>query len=222
MKACRYVSLVAGVGCVLVASVALGDRTLSGHMIQHLLLLDVAPLLLLGGAPVMLALRTLPRAGRRRLARVLVRARPFTQPAVCLAVLAVVVIGTHVPAVYDTVVRHPLLHGAEHLLYVATGLMMWWPLHDGDPSPRHRLGGLGRLIYALAAMLPIDLVGAYLNRAPNHVYSVHYSISDQQHAGAIMWVGGSVIMVAAALWGATSALLAEERRQQIRERRALT
>jgi putative membrane protein len=219
VSAWRYLSLLAGTCCVLLAAGVVSDRTLSGHMVQHLLLIDVAPLLLLGGAPVMLALRTLPRAGRRRLARVLVRTRPFTRPAVCLAVYTTVVVGTHIPVVYDTVVRHDVLHGAEHALYVAVGLLMWWPLHDGDPSPRRRLGGLGRLVYALAAMVPMDAVGAYLNRAPTHVYAIHYSISDQQHAGAIMWVGGSMIMVAVGLWASVSAMLAAERRQRAQEAR---
>ncbi len=226
MTALRFISLTLGVACVLIAGVAVDDRTLSGHMIGHLLLLDVAPLLLLGGAPVMLALRMLSRPGRRRLVRVLARTRPYSRPAVCLAVYAVVVIGTHLPAVYTAVDRNELLHALEHGLYVFTGLLLWWPLHDGDPSPARRLGGLGRLLYALAAMVPMDVVGAYLNRAPTVVYAVYahtpHAVVDQQHAGAIMWVGGSMIMVVVGLWSAVGALVAEERRQRAREARVAT
>lgn len=222
----RSAPLAAGAGSVLVAALVIDDRTLSGHMIQHLLLLDVAPLLLLGGAPVMLALRILPRPGRRRLVRALARARPYSRPAVCLAVYAVVVIGTHVPAVYDAIDSHELLHALEHGLYIFTGLLLWWPLHDGDPSPARRLGGLARLIYALAAMVPMDLVGAYLNRAPTVVYAAYahipHAVADQQQAGAIMWVGGSMIMVTVGLWSSVGALVAEERRQRAREARVAT
>ncbi len=222
----RPLLLIAAVGCALLAVTVVDDRTLRGHMIQHLLLLDVAPLLALGGAPVMLALRLLSPRGRRRLVRALSRARPFTSPAVCLGVFALVVIGTHLPAFYDAAVRHPLLHAAQHGAYLLAGLLMWWPLHDGDPSPRRRLGGLGRLIYLLAAMAPIDAVGAYLNRATTPVYAVYahtaHAVADQQQAGAIMWVGASVIMVAVGLWTAIGAMLEEERRQQARDARVAT
>jgi cytochrome c oxidase assembly factor CtaG len=105
---------------------------------------------------------------------------------------------------------------------------LWWPLLDGDPVPAHRLGGLGRIVYMLAAMPAMALVGAYLNRHPSLVYPAYgpparalgiSAVVDQQQAGAIMWVAGSAIMTAVGLWSALSALVAEERRQQAREAR---
>jgi putative membrane protein len=230
----RYtLSFLAGIGCVLVAVQSgvdtYDDQLLSDHMIQHLILLELAPLLLLAGRPGMLLLRATPPSRRPRLARRLMKLRPLTHPLSCLAIFYVIVLGTHVPGFYDATLRHPGLHDLEHLLYLTAGVLMWWPMLDGDPLPHARLNGLGRLIYVIAAMLPMTLIGAYLNRATSLVYSGYalpahsFGISattNQQQAGAIMWVLGSTLMVGAGIWQAMAALSAEERRHQTRERRA--
>ena len=198
----------------------------SVHMVQHLALLTVAPLLLLGGRPALLALRALPAYERRILARALVRARGFTGPFWCLGFFTAVVLATHVPAFYDGTLRHPALHDAEHLAYLIAGSLMWWPLLDADPAPSHRLTGLGRLVYLLAAMSPMVVIGAYLNRQVTLVYAAYgrpahalgvSAIVNQQQAGAIMWVAGTTIMVAVGLWAAIAAMVAEERRLEARE-----
>lgn len=223
----RTASFVSGVACVAIALQsgidAFADRLLSVHMVQHTLLLMVAPLLMLGGRPVILALRALPPRRRPALARALNRVRPVTRPTICVALFSVVLVGTHLPAFYDATLRHPALHEAEHALYLTAGLVLWWPLLDGDPVPARRLGGLGRILYMLAAMPAMALVGAYLNRHPTLAYTAYgpparslgvSAVTDQQQAGAIMWVVGSMIMVAFGLWSVGCALIAEERRQQ--------
>jgi putative membrane protein len=226
----RTGSFLAGIACVLVALQSgidsYDDRMLSVHMVQHMLLLMLAPLLLLGGRPLILALRTLPRRRRPVLARTLTRIRPFTSPPICIAVFSAVLVLSHLPSFYDATLRHTAMHDAEHAAYLLAGLLLWWPILDGDPVSAHRLGGLGRLIYILAAMPAMGLVGAYLNRHPTLVYPAYgpparmlgiSAVVDQQQAGAIMWVAGSVIVTAVGLWAVVSALLAEERRQQARE-----
>ena len=139
---------------------------------------------------------------------------------------SIVLVGTHLPAFYDATFRHPALHEAEHSLYLLAGLLLWWPLLDSDPVPARRLGGLGRVIYMLAAMPAMALVGAYLNRHLSLVYPVYgpparalgiSAVTDQQQAGAIMWVAGSMIMVAVGLWSVAAALVADERRQRTRD-----
>src|SRR2546421_562256 len=152
----RTVSFLAGIGCVVVALESgvdsFDDRLLSVHMVQHTLLLLVAPLLLLGGHPVLLALRALPTDPRRRLVRILRWSRRLTGPLQCLGVFSVVVLVTHLPAFYDATLRQPALHDAEHLAYLLAGALMWWPLVGVDPAPAHRLGGVGRPLCLLAAM----------------------------------------------------------------------
>ena len=230
--ALRTLSFAAGLLTALVATQsgydAYDDRMLSAHMVQHLLLLEVAPLLLLGGRPAMLALRAAPPSTRPRIARTLVRLRPLTHPLTCLAIFFAVVLGAHTPAFFDATVHHPLLHDGEHVAFLSAGLFMWWPVLDGDPIPGHRLGGLLRLTYVMAAMLPMTLIGAWLNRDPQVFYSAYLAparalgisaVNDQQQAGAIMWVLGSTVMILAGLWQTMAALRAEERRHQLHERR---
>lgn len=221
-------------GGVLVVVVALqsgvddyDDRLLSVHMVQHLLLLLLAPLLLLLGQPVILALRTLAPSRRARLLRLLAKTRPLGHPAIALAVFSLALIAIHVPPVFDAAVRHPLVHIGEHALLIALGLLYWWPLLGADPSPRFRLGGLGRVLYLLASMPPMALIGAYLNRATTVVYPPYAAaarvlgisaVNDQQQAGAIMWVAGSSFMIAAGIWLAMAAMIEDERRLARRER----
>lgn len=230
----RSLAFLGGIGCVLVALEsgidAYDDRMLSAHMVQHMLLLLIAPLLLLEGRPLILALRVLPARQRRRLAAALPTIRPLTRPLPCLAVFYAVLLLTHVPGFYDATLRHPALHELEHALYLASGLLMWWPLLDGDPVPGYRLGGLARLGYVIATMPPMALIGSYLSRAPSLVYSgyaapaqtLHLSaLTDQAQAGALMWVGGNIVMVATGLCVTVAALRAEERRMAARERSSL-
>lgn len=228
----RGFAFAVGVACVLVALQsgvgAFDDRMLSAHMVQHLMLLEVAPLMLLAGRPGLLALRAAPRNARPWIVRRLEALRPLTEPVWCLVLFGVAVSATHLPAFYDATLRHPALHDGEHLLYLGAGLLMWWPLVDADPLARRRLTGLGRLVYLIVAMVPMSILGAYLSRHTSLVYGGYAAparalgisaVADQQQAGAIMWVIGSTVMIAAGLWQAMVAMMEEERRLVVRERR---
>ncbi len=228
----RSLAFLGGIGCVLVALEsgidAFDDQLLSVHMVQHMLLVLIAPLLLLSGHPATLALRALPSQRRPRVARTLARAGRRLGPLPALAVFSAVLVGTHLPAFYDAALRHPALHDAEHALYLFAGIVLWWPILDGDPAPHRRLGGLARLGYLLAAMPVMALIGAYLNRHPTIVYAAYAAparalgisaVTDQQQAGAIMWVIGNTIMVLVGLWAVMASLVAEERRQRSRDAR---
>jgi cytochrome c oxidase assembly factor CtaG len=229
----RTASFLGGLGCLLLALQSgidsYDDRLLSIHMVQHMLLLLVAPLLLLGGRPLILALRALPPGGRRRLAGALARVRPVTGPLPALCLFGAVLVLTHLAPFYDAAVRRPALHDLEHALYIVAGVLLFSPLLDGDPAPARRLSGLGRLVYVIAAMVPMALIGAYLNRHATLAYPAYApparalgidAVDDQAQAGAIMWVAGNTIMVLVGLWAAVGAMLAEERRQQARDARS--
>lgn len=226
----RTLSFLIGIGLVAVALESgldsYDDALLSVHMTQHMLLLLGAPLFILVGRPAALALRVLRGRRRRQLAHALARTRPLMRPWWCLSAFYVIVLATHLTGFYAQTLRHPALHDAEHVLYLVAGGLLWWPLLDGDPVLTHRLSGLGRLLYLLIGMLPMAVVGAYLNRYPHVVYAAYAApartfgisaVSDQATAGAIMWVVGNSIMVFCGLWAVMAALSAEERRQQARE-----
>jgi cytochrome c oxidase assembly factor CtaG len=197
----------------------LDDRAsvlLSAHMLQHALVALVAAPLLVAAAPLRLALGALPRAQARRLARALRgrRLRALAHPATGLAVFVVVLAVVHLPAVYEAALRHPLAHGAEHaaLLWAAIGL---WAL------PR-RSGVLARVSVLVAAMTAMAALGAVLAAARGVVYPWYATrsadpLADQALAGAIMWIGGMLVVLPALLALAWAALAREERRQRARE-----
>jgi putative copper resistance protein D len=227
----RTLAFTAGLAAVAIATQsgydADDDVLLSVHMIQHLLLLEVAPLLLLSGRPAMLALQAAPPRARPAFAQGLRRLRPLTHPVTCLVIYCAVLFGCHTPAFFDATVTDPLLHDGEHGAFLAAGMLMWWPVLDGDPIPGRRLGGLPRLGYVMVAMMPMTLIGVFLDRDPSVFYPAYLAparalgvsaIADQQQAGAIMWVLGGVVMVAAGIWQTMAALKDEERRLQQRER----
>jgi putative membrane protein len=212
---------------VLVASLvppfdAAADRRLTVHMVQHLLIVVVAAPLIVAGAPIRLALRTLPGDGREALVRLLHSrfARTLGHPVVAWSIFAVVLLGTHVPAFYDLALRHPVVHAGEHALYLWAALVFWAPLIGADPVP-HRLTSIGAVLYMLTAMIPMTVVGVWLLTADRVVYP-HYAgyanaLADQHSGGVVMWLAGSVLMIAATLICVWAALLREERHARARE-----
>nr|WP_246344993.1 cytochrome c oxidase assembly protein [Conexibacter arvalis] len=207
---------------------AVGERLLSVHMVQHLVLLVAVPPLLIAGRPQALALRALPPASRRALARLLGgrTARVATDPIVVLALLSVVLVATHLPAFYDAAVRSPLLHDAEHVLYLTAALLFWIPVLALPPQPRAR-SPLVRVLLVLASMPAMTAVGVALATASTVVYAPYAdgaarygtdALADQRLAGTIMWIGGSALMALLAVAIGWRAVLAEEQRQLVRER----
>jgi cytochrome c oxidase assembly factor CtaG len=229
----RTISFLGGMACVVLALSSgldgYDDRLLSVHMVQHMLLLLIAPLLLGTGRPLLLILRSLRPDRRAPVARAIARLRPFTAPWAALVSYCAVIGLTHLPWFYDLTLTHPALHDLEHASYLLAGSLMLWPLLDADPAPARRLGGLAKLGYMLVAMLPMAIIGAYLNRHTSVVYAPYASaghalgvsaVNDQALAGAIMWVIGNTIMVGIGLWAVMAALAADERRQQARDSRS--
>lgn len=225
----RTVAFLVGMGLILVALQsgvgAYDDVLLSAHMVQHVILLFLAPLFLLWARPVMLALRALPRGGRTAVGGVMVRLAPLGHWVTGLVVIYLVVLVPHVPALFDPALRHPLVHDLEHVIFLAGGLLFLWPLF-GAPAGRGSLGSVSGLCYVIASMPACALAGAYLNQAAAAVYTPYAAVdrtlgvsalSDQRQAGAIMWVGAHLILTFIALWVLATKLAAEERRQQVRD-----
>jgi putative membrane protein len=195
-----------GVAVLAFALLAPLDGTLSAHMAQHLLLGLVAPLLLALGAPGRLATR-------RGFARVLhaIPLRPWNGWLIWTAVM----VGTHFTGVYELALRDPFVHVLEHLAYLVSGLCFWIPLVAVDPLP-HPPGPAARLVWLLAAMPPMGLVGAKL--LSNAVaYPSYPDLADQRTAAGLMWGAGSLLMSVALVAIVFSALLREEARQRRRE-----
>ena len=227
----RTTSFMAGLFVVALALLSgidrYADELLSMHVLEHLLLILIAPVLLLWGAPVRLALSASTPAGRRAIAALL-RSRTMrvlTWPACGFALFAVVVLGTHFTGVYEAALRNQTIHACEHAAYFSSGLLFLAPLLAADPIP-HPPGAIARFSWLMAAMVVMALpAGVFL--LDGHVYYSFYvgparalhtsALADQRTAGMLMFVGGGVVMGMLAIVIAMGAMLAEERRQKRRD-----
>jgi putative membrane protein len=206
---------------------AAADESLPLHMLQHMLLLAVAPPLLILGEPIRVAFELLPPRGARRLASWL-RSRPLgalLNPLVALAVFAGVVVATHIPAVFDTAMETDALHALEHGAYLFAGVLFWAAALGADPAakPLSLIGVTGMLT---AAMVPMLAVGVALDTATGVVYSPYAAgqtmaaaIGEQNPGATVMWAGDLPFIVAVVLAGWAS-VKREERLQRLREQAA--
>ena len=126
------------------------SKLLTAHMAQHLLLGDVAPLLLVVGLRGPLALFVVPPAVLRTAARSpLRRLVAFVlRPAVALSLWVGTMYAWHVPALYDAAVSSPALHAFEHASFLAVGLVVWTVILDPARSPGRRAAFAAALLVA--------------------------------------------------------------------------
>jgi cytochrome c oxidase assembly factor CtaG len=185
---------------------AAAARSLSMHMVQHLLLTMVAAPLLLLAAPLSLALRAWPGRPRRFLLAVLHSrfVRIVANPMVAWAMFFTLLWATHVTSLYDATLRSDPLHATEHLAYLATALLFWAPVIGRDPMPS-RLSYPAKILYLFLAMPAMAFLGLTIASTRRvlyptyaHIEGVARAIADQQAAGAIMWAV-SMVMVLPAL-----------------------
>src|SRR5256885_29498 len=171
----RTVSFLAGLLVVALATQsAVGvydDELLSAHMVQHLMLLMVAPPLLIYGRPVTLALHTSRNPVHRTIKRV-VRSSAvtfLTNPVVVTFLFAAVVAGTHLTPIMNVVLTHGSVHEAEHCVYLVVGYLFFLPVLGSEPL-RRRLSLPGRYLLLIIAM-PVDtVVGLILMLAPHPLF----------------------------------------------------
>ncbi len=225
----RVAAFLAGLATILLALVSAVDLyatdLLSVHMVQHLLLTMVAPPLLALGAPVTLLLRIAsPRARRRLILPVLHSrvVRMIASPLVAWPLFATVMWFTHFSPLYDAALDDPTLHFAEHMIYIASGLLFWWPVVGADPIPG-RLGYGARLAY-VALQMPVNAaVGLAIYFAPTVLYP-HYATTqrswgpdaliDQQIGGLVMWGAGDLLLLAAIPAVVAAWMRADDRRSR--------
>ena len=186
----------------------------SVHMIQHELLMVVAPPLILLGRPMAVTLWGLPRRVRCWVGRLL---RPraalrrifhlVTRPPAAWGISTAVLWAWHVPAVYDAVETNGLLHNIQHVCFSAAGLLFWWPV-VGAPPFAGRLSLPLRAGYLIAGMTQRSLLGALITLSDRVLYPYYaevlrsgptLALRDQRIAGAIMWFGSGIVLLAVTL-----------------------
>jgi len=179
----------------------LSDRYLfSAHMAQHLLLTLLFPPLLLYGTPAWVARRILAPRWVTALARVV------TRPVIAAATFTAPIVLWHVPVFYEAALRHHNLHILQHLVFLTTAVIMWWPVLSPVPElPRAPYPG--QMLYLFLLGLPMSITGALITLSDAVLYPFYAEaprvsqalsvLADQQIGGLLMWVVGGL-----ALWGA--------------------
>ena len=185
------------------------DTTLlSVHMVQHMLLSMVVPLALALGAPVTLALRTLPGRPRRWLLAVLHSrvARVLSFPPLTLALYVVSPWALYFSGWYRASLESPWVHEAMHVHLVLVGALFFWPLMGLDPVPG-RVGYPARMLLVVLtlpfhAFLGVTIMGQERLLGGDWYPSLHDGpmgvwlpapLDDQHLAGGILWGSGDLI-----------------------------
>jgi putative membrane protein len=175
----------------------LGEQFALFHMVQHLLLADLAAVAL-----TLALTRWILRPVTRRLQRLEQAAGPFGHPAFAAVAYVGVMWFWHVPGVYDAALENPMVHTLEHLSFAAAGLLYWWHLLSPIRS-RARMNGLGVVLYMASTKVLVGFLGILLTFAPRLVYDGYArrgelwgitALEDQQAAGALMGLEQTVIM----------------------------
>ncbi len=186
----------------------------SAHMVQHILLMLLAPVCLLRGTPGywIRYLYDLP---------ILKRVLPIvTHPLTTLITFNAVMWIWHVPTLYEGALRNPNVHILEHMMFLAWGVLLWLPVIH-DVPPRHVPSYPARIAYLFACMISSSLLGAIFTFAPTIAFPFYGNaplafgltpMTDQQLAGLIMWVPGSGVFFVAILAVFAAWLSAEDRK----------
>jgi cytochrome c oxidase assembly factor CtaG len=213
----RAASFVVGIASLWVAIAspidALDDYLLTAHMIQHFILMSIAPPLIVLGAPTVPLLRGLPKAFRPIMrplfrARWLHRlARFFLHPVCAWLLMNIAYLGWHVPALFELTFRSEAIHQFEHACFFMTSVVFWWVVLAPWPAqpvwPRWAI-----IPYLLSADILNTILSAVLTFSGRVLYPSYLhaericrltALQDQIAAGAEMWVLNSTVFLVPAV-----------------------
>ena len=210
----QLISFFAGLITVLLALISPLDTfagwLLTVHMIQHLLLMMVAPALILYGNPYLPLLAGMPRSFlkdglRPFLASVSLRrvGRFVTHPVVCWTAFVFTTIAWHTPPMYQLALNSPTWHAVEHVCFLTTALFFWSPIIEPYPLVR-QMPRWSVIPYLFLADFQNTALSAFLIFYERVLYPAYETVprfvgmtalDDQAAAGAIMWVGSSIFFL---------------------------
>ena len=211
----RLAAYLTGLGAVAVALLSpvdhLAHELLTAHMVQHLLLMMIAAPLLLLGNPLPTSLWGLPRRARRAIGRLLTRNAPLrkvlwaaTLMPVAWLLFVVNLWLWHLPAAYQAALRDHVIHDVEHVAFLGTALLFWWPIVEPAPRLHERIPRGFAILYLLAATGQNTLLSALI-ALPERVLYPYYGASrspfglspldDQAMAGGLMWSMGHMYLI---------------------------
>jgi cytochrome c oxidase assembly factor CtaG len=197
---------------------AIGEQRLfSLHMLQHVLLGDLAPLALLLGLTGPILRPVLAYAHRLRV---------LAHPLVALPLWAVNLYVWHLPTLYEAAIRHDAVHALEHACFFAGGMIMWLPVLETLPAPEW-FGTGWKFGYIAAVRVVETVLGNVFVWAGHPFYRVYENVPrqwgisalhDQGLAGTVMMIEGSLVTIAALAWLFLRLAAEGELRQELLER----
>jgi putative membrane protein len=210
----------------------LDHELLTVHMLQHLLLMTLAPPLIWLALPVRPVLRGLPQRFLENIFAQLLHSRAaervaeaMERPIFAWLAACAALVGWHIPRLFALGMQSDSWHLFEQLSFLTTGLMFWWPVIQAfvQPSTGDSSQDLSMILYLFFATLPCDILSGFLAFSDRVVYPMYLSSShlwgfsplvDQQCAAALMWTCVTMIYFAV---GAilTMRLLSSQGRSQI-------
>jgi len=187
---------------------ALGETSFAAHMAQHMLLIAVAAPLLAIARPAPVLLAALPARVRRfngALGPLYGLLRVLARPRVAFAVHGVLVWLWHAPLLFELALRWRWVHVLEHAAFLGSAVLFWSAMQRAARS-----GGEGcgtAVLLTLGTLMHTGLLGALLTFSPRLLYPEYEgrtalglsAIEDQQLAGLLMWIPGSMVYLAAGL-----------------------
>ncbi|HEX4838243.1 MAG TPA: cytochrome c oxidase assembly protein [Solirubrobacteraceae bacterium] len=200
-QACFYAGLLAILAALLSPIGELSDELLYAHMVEHLLMGDIAALLIVLGL-------TGPLLAPVLRIRFFDRLRALTHPLIAFPLWAIDLYVWHLPFFYQAALRHPAVHALEHAMFITLGINMWMCLFGPLPKPRW-FGSLAKLGYIVAVRLAGTVLGNVFLWSGTVFYPFYLHgdaawhinpLADQNLAGAIMMVEESFLTLGLFCW----------------------
>ena len=230
----RAAAFLSGLGSVWIALAspidALNELLLTAHMLQHMLLMMVAPPLILLGAPLIPMVRGLPGVVARRSVGAVLNwpvaeraGHAVAHPVAGALAMGLAMFAWHIPRLYELALRSELWHEVEHASFFLASMIFWWPVVLPWPSrvqwPRWAI-----IPYLLIADLQNTALSAILTFSDRVLYRPYLeaprlfglsALEDQVAAGAFMWVAGSLAFILPAVVIAVQCLSTRSLRDQM-------
>ncbi|HMT20514.1 MAG TPA: cytochrome c oxidase assembly protein [Promineifilum sp.] len=208
------------------------------HMIQHLLLIMIAPILLLLPNPMPFLLWGLPQPARLAAGRALNNVihkesaigrllRKVTGPVAVWFIMILFIVGWHDPNMYNAALRSELVHDLEHVTMFVAGMLFWWTVTGAGPRLHKNMSRPAKVIFVIAAIPPNMALGAALAFSQQPIYSFYNDmprlwgisvLDDQRLSGIIMWIPGSMMYFMTALALIFMILSGEERKPVLEDK----
>jgi cytochrome c oxidase assembly factor CtaG len=230
-----YLSGLLVVGLALLSAIdALQSLLFTMHMVQHELLMMVAPPLLLLANPLPFVLWGLPVGLRREVGRLLAPEAPLrrtlrrlTTPWLVWALYVATLWLWHYPVAYEAALRYEWIHDLEHLSFFLTALLFWWHVTAAAPRVHGALSYGMRMGYVLLALVQNEILAVSIALARQPLYTYYETVprlwglsvlEDQMLGGAIMWIPGGMMYALTAII-LLARLLDQEEQQTSRQAR---